>query len=102
MNMYVSVCVCVHICVLSCIKRKVLAGGTKLENPQKINWSRVKRSSRDIIMILESCFARELSWVSTGDCLGIGKVRTGSVVMPELLGPCLLYAKTWLYAPRRG
>ena len=46
---------------------------------------------QDIIMRVESCLGRGLSWVPTSDTIVIGNLRPGSVVTPELLGSCLLY-----------
>lgn len=56
---------------------------------------------RDIIMIVESHLGRELSWVSTSDCMGTGNLRTQSAVTLKLLGPCLLYVNNLTLCTRK-
>ena len=46
---------------------------------------------QDIKTRVESHLGRGLSWVPTSDTMVIGNLRPGSLIIPELLGSCLLY-----------
>lgn len=90
---WMCMCLCVHVCVLSCDQEEnIKKEGLSREILGKYVGQGLKTfilASRDIVMMAESHF-RRVSWVSISGYIGLGNLRTESMVMPEWLEPCLL------------